>query len=261
VRSRGASRQQHQQRQHQHQPIVPPTPVTILDETPMSPDSHSPALPNIFVLGQAHQQTWSTTASDISGYTRSSQRTRSTAPTNSRNRTGSAAANAMHAPREDPDVANVKLLVLRAAMDRGFSRDASGAATVPALQAFVGKLPASAFGPQQAHAALLASYRSLVTADGSYSGMFSSSSSSASSAASSAASGSGSGSPGQQQGQAARLLPPPGRQATGVDVSRSILWLTHHNPRLGFLRDLFMVVFGFPMEDAHAHDEQTVIQV
>jgi hypothetical protein len=204
-------------------PVMPPTPVTILDDTPMSPDSQSPAMPNIFVLGQAHQQTWSSTASDLSGYTRSSQRSRSTNNTNPQK-------HGVNHVREDPDIANVKTLVLRAAMDHGFSRDANNN-TVAALQSFVNKLPSGSFGPQPAHAALLNNLKNLVLADK----MF--------------------------VGSARVPLPQPGRQVTGVDLSKSILWLAHHNPRLAFLRDLFTVVFCFPMEEAHTHGEQTVIHI
>lgn len=141
----------------QPQPLpVPETPVTEFEDTPVSPESRSPQMPNIMVLGTSSDNgrgRWSSNASNLSTYSHSSTRTSSTATTT--------------AASEDPNIARAKMLVLRAAMNLGFNRDSvsdpkSGSA---ALQKFVQGLPQGAFGPLSNHATLLQQYKNSVLTD------------------------------------------------------------------------------------------------
>ncbi|KAI5863004.1 hypothetical protein GGS23DRAFT_47721 [Durotheca rogersii] len=228
---------------------VPETPVTEFEDTPISPESQSPRVPNIMVLGTEGNRSggsggrWSSSASNLSGYSQSSQRTSSTATTATTN--------------EDPNVTRVKMLVLKAAMNVGFSRDAGNggssvsgseggntststsprAAARPSLQAFVKALPSGSFGPLPAHAALLQSYKNLVAADGSLR---------------------------QQQtvvgAGATGQLPARGRRALAADVAMSVAWMAHRSGgQYAFLRDLFRLVFGFPVEEAETRKSISIV--
>lgn len=200
---------------------VPETPVTEFEDTgdtPISPGSESPQMPNILVLGTSHEGSsqgggsrgggrWSSSASNLSGYSQSSAKTSSTATT-----TTSA---------EDINITRVKVLVVKAAMNVGFNRDASGDGKPGAasLQAFVKSLPTGSFGSLPSHATLLQSYKSLVLSDGTF--------------------------------RAAASLPSRGRRVHATDVAVSVGWMALRAPgQYGFLKDLFKLVFGFPVEEA-----------
>ncbi|KAF7537642.1 hypothetical protein G7054_g3559 [Neopestalotiopsis clavispora] len=186
---------------------VPETPVTEFEDTPISPDSESPQVPNILVLGTESNRGghWSSSASNLSGYSQSSQRTSSTATT-----TTSA---------EDINVLRIKMLIIKAAMNVGFSRDDSsshgGAAS---LQAFVKSLPTGSFGSLPAHTTMLQSYKSLVLADSSF--------------------------------KHSSSLPSRGKRVSATDMAKSVGWMTQRSSQYGFLRELFKLVFGFQLEEA-----------
>lgn len=198
---------------------VPETPVTEFEDTgdtPISPGSESPQMPNILVLGTNHDGSsqggsrggrWSSSASNLSGYSQSSAKTSSTATT-----TTSA---------EDVNVTRVKVLVVKAAMNIGFNRDTSGDGKPGAasLQAFVKSLPTGSFGSLPSHAALLQSYKNLVLSDATF--------------------------------RATASLPSRGRRVHATDVAASAGWMALRAPtQYGFLKDLFKLVFGFPIEEA-----------
>jgi hypothetical protein len=202
-----------------HAPPVPETPVTEFEDTPISPESRSPQLQNIMVLGTNNSDAgrstgaggggrWSSSASNLSGYSQGSAKTSSTATT---------ATSA-----EDSNITRIKVLILKAAMNSGFSRDAAdghggGAAS---LQAFVKSLPTGSFGSLPAHATLLQNYKNLVLADPAF--------------------------------RASLTLPVRGRRLSAVDAAKSVSWMTLRSPQYGFLRDLFKLVFGFLPDDADA---------
>ncbi|KAI1762338.1 hypothetical protein GGR53DRAFT_521747 [Hypoxylon sp. FL1150] len=208
---------------------VPETPVTEFEDTPVSPDGESP-LPNILVLGTGTGAgstgdsnrgggRWSSSASNLSGYSQSSQRTSSTATT-------TAAAGASGGPgSEDPNITRVKILLLKAAMNVGFARDGGGNNDA-SLPTFVKALPTGSFGSLPAHASLLQSYKALVLADSSF--------------------------------RQASSLPARGRRVTAVDVAKSVGWMAHRSGQYGFLRDLFKLVFGFHVEEAEGRKSITI---
>lgn len=199
-------------------PPVPETPVTEFEDTgdtPISPGSESPQMPNILVLGTPQDGgsqggsrggRWSSSASNLSSYSQSSAKTSSTATT---------ATSA-----EDINVTRIKMLILKAAMNIGFSREGSAAAsdTGASLQAFVQKLPTGSFGSLPAHATLLQNYKNLVLADTTF--------------------------------RTAALLPSRGKRVNATDVAKSVGWMTLRSGQYGFLRDLFRLVYGFPIEEA-----------
>lgn len=199
-------------------PPVPETPVTEFEDTgdtPISPGSESPQIPNILVLGTnqdggsqggSRGGRWSSSASNLSSYSQSSAKTSSTATT---------ATSA-----EDINVTRIKMLILKAAMNIGFSREGSAAAgdTGASLQAFVQKLPTGSFGSLPAHATLLQNYKNLVLADTTF--------------------------------RTAASLPSRGKRVSATDVAKSVGWMTLRSGQYGFLRDLFRLVYGFPIEEA-----------
>lgn len=199
-------------------PPVPETPVTEFEDTgdtPISPGSESPQMPNILVLGPnqdggsqggSRGGRWSSSASNLSSYSQSSAKTSSTATT---------ATSA-----EDINVTRIKMLILKAAMNIGFSREGGAAAgeTGASLQAFVQKLPTGSFGSLPAHATLLQNYKNLVLADTTF--------------------------------RTAASLPSRGKRVNATDVAKSVGWMTLRSGQYGFLRDLFRLVYGFPIEEA-----------
>ncbi|PHH67014.1 hypothetical protein CDD81_4409 [Ophiocordyceps australis] len=133
---------------------VPETPVTEFEDTALSPESHSPRVPNIMVLGtnaasaSAAPARWSSNASSMSARSHTSNRSSSTATTST--------------ATEDPSVALSRILVVRAAMNLGFDRDQADTA---ALHDFVHALPPGCFGPLPDHASLLQQYKSSLLVD------------------------------------------------------------------------------------------------
>ncbi|KAI1137213.1 hypothetical protein F5Y05DRAFT_414373 [Hypoxylon sp. FL0543] len=199
-------------------PPVPETPVTEFEDTPVSPDGESPQVPNILVLGTDSNRggRWSSSASNLSSYSQSSQRTSSTATTATTN--------------EDPNITRIKILILKAAMNVGFSRESSTDAhhhnSAASLQAFVKSLPTGSFGSLPTHAALLKNYKNLVGADSSF--------------------------------RQASSLPSRGKRVLAVDVANSVGWMTHRSGQYGFLRDLFKLVFGFHVEEAETRKNVSI---
>jgi hypothetical protein len=199
-------------------PPVPETPVTEFEDTPISPESRSPQLQNIMVLGTQSETgrssgagggRWSSSASQLSGYSQGSAKTSSTATTAT--------------TAEEPNITRIKVLVLKAALNSGFSRDAGAAdghGGAASLQAFVKSLPTGSFGSLPAHATLLQNYKNLVLADPAF--------------------------------RASLTLPARGRRLTAVEAAKSINWMSMRSPQYGFLRDLFKLVFGFLPDDAEA---------
>lgn len=198
--------------------LVPETPVTEFEDTPISPEA-SPQMPNIMVLGTQHDARserasergrWSSNASNLSGYSQSSHHTSSTATTAT-------------AAIEDLNVTRIKVLIVKAAMNIGFNREAAtndGKGGAAALQAFVKSLPTGSFGSLPSHATLLQNYKNLVLADAAF--------------------------------RTSASLPTRGKRVTSVDVAKSVNWMMMRSSQYTFLRDLFKLVFGFQLEDAES---------
>ncbi|KAK4129459.1 hypothetical protein N657DRAFT_561228 [Parathielavia appendiculata] len=202
-------------------PVVPETPVTEFEDTPMSPDA-SPQMPNILVLGTSTDSRsdrgggrWSSNASNLSGYSQSSQHTSSTATT--------------AATVEDINITRIKALIVKAAMNIGFNRDAAsanGTGGAASLQNFVKGLPTGSFGSLPAHATLLQNYKNLVLNDTSF--------------------------------RASGSLPVRGKRFTAVEISKSVGWMMARSGQYGFLRDLFRLVFGTQPEDAETRKNMSI---
>ncbi|ROT42277.1 hypothetical protein SODALDRAFT_269361 [Sodiomyces alkalinus F11] len=192
-------------------PPVPETPVTEFEDTPISPESESPKVPNILVLGTTSDSgrggRWSSSASNLSSYSQSSAKTSSTA-------TAATAG-------DDINVTRVKALMLKAAMNVGFVRDQAndGKAGMASLHAFVKQLPAGSFGNSAANTALLQTYRNVVLGDAAFRSPSS-------------------------------ILPARGKRVFAQDVAKSVNFMVHRSAHYAFLRDLFRLVFGFPIEES-----------
>ena len=201
-------------------PAVPETPVTEFEDTPVSPDA-SPQMPNILVLGTSTDSRsdrggrWSSNASNLSGYSQSSQHTSSTATT--------------AAPVEDINITRIKALIVKAAMNIGFNRDAAaanGTGGAVSLQTFAKGLPTGSFGSLPSHATLLQSYKNLVLGDTSF--------------------------------RSSASLPARGKRFTAVELSKSVSWMLSRSAQYGFLRDLFRLVFGIQPEDAETRKNMSI---
>lgn len=183
-------------------PYIPETPTTQFDDTPVSPEN-SPNIPNILVLGtegsRASNARWSTASS---AYSQGSNHSASTIKSTKN-------------PEEDVNLTRLKVLILKAAMNVGFSR--TSPTTTPALQSFVKGLPTGSFGSLPAHATLLTQYRNLVLSDPTF--------------------------------RSAHALPPMGKKASAIDVAKSVGWMMRSG-QYPFLKDLFKLVFGFTLEEA-----------
>jgi hypothetical protein len=209
----------HQEERTRKPPPVPETPVTEFEDTPVSPESRSPQMPNIMVLGTTSESSrggrWSSNASNLSSYSHSSTRTSSTATTT--------------ATSEDPNIARAKVLVLRAAMNLGFNRDAvgepkSGSAT---LQKFVQGLPAGSFGSLPNHATLLQQYKNSVLTDTII--------------------------------PRHHALPARGKRATASEIAKSINTITKSSSRYNYLRELFRFVFQFSVDDVDSRRNISIV--
>ncbi|KND91428.1 hypothetical protein TOPH_04043 [Tolypocladium ophioglossoides CBS 100239] len=202
----------HQDERPRKPPPVPETPVTEFEDTPISPESRSPQMPNIMVLGPTSDGgrggRWSSNASNMSSYSRSSNRTSSTATTTT--------------ATEDPNIVRCKILVVRAAMNLGFDREAvmdpkAGAA---ALQNFVQGLPTGSFGSLPNHTTLLQQYKNSVLADAFL-----------------------------PRGHA---LPVCDKRVSAQDMAKSVQAMSSSSPRYSYLRELFKFVFGFPIDEVES---------
>ncbi|KAH7156259.1 hypothetical protein EDB81DRAFT_382343 [Dactylonectria macrodidyma] len=200
-------------------PPVPETPVTEFEDTPISPQSHSPQMPNILVLGTPSENNragrWSSNASNLSGYSKGSARTSSTATTT--------------AAKEDANVTRAKVLVLRAAMNLGFNRDSiiDPKTAASALQHFVQDLPTGSFGPQMAHATLLSQYKNSVLMDTIIPRHHS--------------------------------LPIRGKRVTAQEMAKSIHTMIKSSQRYSYLRELFRFVFQFPLEEVETRRNVSIV--
>ena len=190
----------------------PETPTTEFEDTPISPDV-SPNIPNILVLGTDNSRTvrWSSASSSLSGYSQGSNKSGHSNSTITSN-----------ANPEDANLTRLKVLILKAAMNVGFSRTtptSSGPNKTdpPALQTFVKALPTGSFGSLPSHASLLTSYRNLVLSDPTF--------------------------------RSANSLPGIGKKASAIDVAKSVGWMMRSG-QYTFLKDLFRMVFGFHLEEA-----------
>ncbi|KAF2789677.1 hypothetical protein K505DRAFT_328070 [Melanomma pulvis-pyrius CBS 109.77] len=134
----------------QHTSMQPETPTTIFDdhEEEFSP-ADEPNVPNILILGPEAGQTrthdrWSSAASSLSTYSDSSQsvHTSSTAT----------------AGREDPNLIRLKGLILKAAINTGYSRQTP-------LPDFIRSLPSNSFGAIPWQSKLFEHYKKLVLTD------------------------------------------------------------------------------------------------
>ncbi|PHH66005.1 hypothetical protein CDD82_1593 [Ophiocordyceps australis] len=189
---------------------VPETPVTEFEDTPLSPESRSPRVPNIMVLGTNVASTsatapppprWASNASSMSARSHTSNRSSSTATTST--------------ATEDPSVALSRILVVRAAMNLGFDRDQADTA---ALHDFVQALPPGCFGPLPDHATLLQQYKNSLLVDAFL--------------------------------PRNHALPSRGKRAAAPDVARSVQTMCSSSPRYSYLYHLFQFVFHFSPDEA-----------
>lgn len=201
-------------------PAVPETPVTEFEDTPVSPDA-SPQMPNILVLGTSTDSRsdrggrWSSNASNLSGYSQSSQHTSSTATT--------------AATIEDTNITRIKALIVKAAVNIGFNRDAAaanGTGGAVSLQTFVKSLPTGSFGSLPTHATLLQSYKTLVLSDTAF--------------------------------RSSVNLPARGKRFTAAEIAKSVSWMAVRSVQYSFLRDLFRLVFGIQPEDAETRKNMSI---
>ncbi|KAL2210453.1 hypothetical protein CC79DRAFT_1365845 [Sarocladium strictum] len=194
-------------------PAVPETPVTEFEDTPISPEGRSPNMPNIMVLGTSTSDSgrgrWSSSASNLSSYSQSSARTSSTATTT--------------ALTEDPNINRSKVLVLKAAMNLGFNRDAitESKAGPAALQKFVHGMQPASFGTSSSQSLLVQQYKNSVLTDAII--------------------------------PRNHALPVRGKRVSAEEMANSVKIMMQSSPRYGYLGELYKIVFGFPLEDAESH--------
>lgn len=201
---------------------VPETPVTEFEDTPISPESRSPQMPNIMVLGTSGENNrsgsagrWSSSASNLSSYSQGSTRTSSTATTT--------------AATEDPNIARCKLLVLKAAMNVGFDRETiTDPKAGPAiLQKFVEALPTGIFGSLPAHTTLLQQYKNSVLID--------------------------------MIIPRNHSLPQRGKRVTAQDMAKSVHTMSKSSARYAYFRELYNFVFKFPLEEVDSRRNVSIV--
>ncbi|KAH6664114.1 hypothetical protein B0J14DRAFT_252314 [Halenospora varia] len=204
---------------HNQFQYMPETPTTEFEDTPISPEENSPNIPNILVLGtegsRSSNARWSSATSSLSGYSQGSAKSSSTITSTS---------------AEDVNLTRLKILILKAAMNVGFSRTTPTSSTPsksepPALQNFVKSLSSGAFGALPAHTQLLTQYRNLVLSDPTF--------------------------------RSASSLPSIGRKANAADVAKSVGWMMNSG-RYAFLKDLFRLVFGFHVDEAETRKNVSI---
>lgn len=197
---------------------VPETPVTEFEDTgdtPISPGGESPLMPNILVLGtnSENSQGGSRRGHWSSSASNLSSYSQSSAKTSSTATTTTS--------NEDINITRIKILIVKAAMNIGFQRDSAGEGKAGgvALQAFVKSLPTGSFGAMSGHASLLKNYKNMVLSDSTF--------------------------------RTSTALPNRGKRVNATDVAASVGWLSlRAQGQYGFLRELFRLVFGFPLEEA-----------
>lgn len=140
----------------------PETPTTVFEDTVQDSPDEGP-VPNILVLGPSDQNNWpqpgqhpppqwSSSSSNLSGYSQSSGHTTSSTSTII-NPSG---------PGEDARLTCLKLLIVKAALNAGFQRASPPTNT---LAAFVKSVPSNSFGALPWQAQLLADYKKAVASD------------------------------------------------------------------------------------------------
>ncbi|CRK21105.1 hypothetical protein BN1708_003442 [Verticillium longisporum] len=186
---------------------------------PISPESQSPRVPNILVLG--------TTSESGRGGRWSSSASNLSSYSQSSAKTSSTATTATAG--EDINVTRIKALMLKAAMNVGYVRDPTndGKTGTAALQSFVKQLPNGSFGNIPSQATLLQNYRNSVLGDAAFRGT-------------------------------AAILPARGKRASAPDVAKSVNLMAHRSSQYIFLKDLFRLVFGFPIEEAETRKSVSI---
>lgn len=219
-RHESAKSNQHNERSRHHSSRpIPETPVTEFEDTPISPESRSPQMPNIMVLGPSSDNgrggRYSSNASNLSNYSRGSHRTSSTAKTTT--------------AAEDVHIARSQVLVVRAAIIVGFTRDSTTNPNTESasLQNFVRALPSGRFGHLVGDAQLLHRYKDAVLA---YPLLL-----------------------------RTPVLPARGSRVTAQDVAESVVAMSSMSPRYTFLRDLFRFVFQFTVDEAERRNVSIVV--
>ncbi|KAM3442312.1 hypothetical protein NHJ13734_002420 [Beauveria thailandica] len=217
--SKGSSYQEERPRKP---PKVPETPVTEFEDTPISPESRSPQMPNIMVLGPSSDggrgSRWPSSASNLSSYSHNSNRTSSTATTTT--------------ATEDLNVTRAKVLVLRAAVQLGFHKEAIVDVKTgnTALQKFVSELQPGAFGSLATHATLLQQYKESILTDGFVP-------------------------------RSSFVLSSRTKRVSAQDLAKSVqIMISTSQSRYGYLRELFKFVCSFPLEEADSR-RNLIIQV
>ncbi|KAL1612750.1 hypothetical protein SLS60_000979 [Paraconiothyrium brasiliense] len=127
----------------------PETPTTIFDEREEFSPAEEPNVPNILILGPEAGQTrthdrWSSSSSNLSTYSDTSQSIHSSSTAT--------------AGREDPNLIRLKGLIVKAAINTGYSRQNP-------LPDFVRSLPSNSFGSLSWQIALFEHYKHLVLTD------------------------------------------------------------------------------------------------
>jgi hypothetical protein len=235
-------------RQQPFRNFVPETPTTIYDDREDVSSPVPSALPYIEVMNadrppsalqvrQSQPPRWSSNNS-VSGYSESSNRTASSRTTrggveSSQTSPKSVTSASAHpsssaSATDDPNIVRIKALILKVAMNKGFSRSTTAvtassstgngsAATSPSstLQTFVRALPSTALGTLPWQVSLFDSYRKLVLHD-----------------------------PGLQDMHGF----PRGRRFTPGEIARAVRRLAG-TEAYGWLPALFEVVFGFDVDD------------
>jgi hypothetical protein len=127
----------------------PETPTTIFDEREEFSPAEEPNVPNILILGPEAGQTrthdrWSSSSSNLSTYSDTSQSIHSSSTAT--------------AGREDPNLIRLKGLIVKAALNTGYSRQTP-------LPVFIRSLPSNSFGNLPWQSALFEQYKHLVLTD------------------------------------------------------------------------------------------------
>lgn len=127
----------------------PETPTTIFDEREEFSPAEEPNVPNILILGPEAGQTrthdrWSSSSSNLSTYSDASQSIHSSSTAT--------------ASREDPNLIRLKGLIVKAALNTGYSRQTP-------LPDFIRSLPSNSFGNLPWQSALFEHYKHLVLTD------------------------------------------------------------------------------------------------
>jgi hypothetical protein len=221
------------------QPLPPETPTTIFDERD---DAVSPAdtpVPDILVYGHenvaAHNPRWSSNASVTSAYSDTSQRSAtnssrtargqpSRGPTSSQTSPNSVVSSRDSSNAHVGHLVAIKTLVVKAALNKGFSRNNMSA---PALQAFVRSIPPTAFGVEPWQRQMFEQYKRLILTD-----------------------------PFMQESHPV----PVGRRFSALEIAYAVRWIAKDENYM-WLDALYESVFGFGTDQAEANNRGPGLQV